>query len=127
MFNMNKIAIRPETLDKIFREQKSIDFESYLDMYSKIDQAIFKQNIIDYIEILFEGLYNKDQIKYEDIVRIMKNRISEKEAKSIARLIFENLDRMEDSTVQVSEIYDLCHSCDLFAKKMYRLYTDECS
>ena len=64
-------------------------------MYSKIDHAIFKQNVIDYIEILFEGLYNKDKIRFDDIVRIMKNRIIEKEAKDMATLIFESLDRKE--------------------------------
>lgn len=57
-------------------------------MYSKIDEVIFKQNIIDYIEILFEGIYNKDNIRFEDIVRIMKNRITEKEAVDIAKIIY---------------------------------------
>ncbi len=45
-------------------------------MYSKIDKVIFKQNIIDYLEILFEGIYNKDHVRFEDIVRIFKNRIT---------------------------------------------------
>jgi hypothetical protein len=47
-------------------------------MYSQIDQAIFRQNIIDYVEILFEGLYDKQRITFDDIVRIMSNRITEK-------------------------------------------------
>lgn len=57
-------------------------------MYSKIDKVIFKQNIIDYVEILFEGIYNKDNVRFEDIVRIFKNRITEKESIDVAKIIY---------------------------------------
>lgn len=57
-------------------------------MYGKIDKVIFKQNIIDYVEILFEGIYNKDNVRFEDIVRIFKNRITEKESIDVAKTIY---------------------------------------
>lgn len=93
MLNMNRIAIRPEVLEKIFKEQQSISFEGFIEMYSRIDQVIFKQSIIDYVEILFEGVYHKDKIRFEDIVRILHGRITEKEAVDIATIIYEEYDR----------------------------------
>jgi hypothetical protein len=109
MFNMNQIVIRPETLEKIFYEQRCIDFESFIAMYSKIDQAIFRQNIIDYVEILFEGIYDKERIRFDDVIRLMKNRITEKESIDMAKIIFDQLERHEDETVRLSEIEYLCH------------------
>jgi hypothetical protein len=58
MLNMNKISIRPEELDRIFMEQSEITFESFIEMYGKIDKAIVKESIIDYVRILFEGVYD---------------------------------------------------------------------
>lgn len=46
---MNKIAVRPEVLEKIFRDQKEVGFEQFIEIYGKIDELIFKQNIIDYL------------------------------------------------------------------------------
>lgn len=53
----------------------------------------------------------------------MKNRITEKESVDIAKIVFEGIERNEEETVKLAEIYGLCHHCDSFAKKMYRLYT----
>jgi hypothetical protein len=71
-------------------------------MYSRIDQFIFKQNIIDYVEILFEGVFNKDNIRFEDIVRIMKGRITEKEAIDIGTVIYEQYDRSFEKYIKLS-------------------------
>ncbi len=92
-------------------------------MYSRIDQNIYQQSIVDYVEILFESLYNKDKISFEDVVRLMRNRITEKESIDIAKIIFDQIDRAEDETVKLEEIEELCHKSESFAKKMYRLYT----
>ena len=93
MFNMNKVSIRPEILERIISEQKEIDFENFLAMYARIEYNIYQQNIIDYVDILFEGLYDKSHIRFDDIVRLLKNRITDKEATDIARIIYEHLDR----------------------------------
>lgn len=47
-------------------------------MYAKIEQNIYQQNIIDYVDIMFEGIYNKDCIRFDDIVRLLRNRITDK-------------------------------------------------
>ena len=70
-------------------------------MYAKIDEAMYKQNIIDYIQIVFEGIYHKSKIRFEDIIRIMRNRITEKESIDIAKLVYEHLDRYEEETVSL--------------------------
>jgi hypothetical protein len=80
-------------------------------MYGKIDEVIFKQNIIDYIEILFEGIFNKDNIRFEDIVRILKNRITEKESIDIAQIIYEQNNRDFEKCIRLKEITELCHCC----------------
>lgn len=82
-----------------------------METYSKIDQLIYKQNIIDYVEILFEGIYDKERIRFDDIVRILKNRITDKEASDIARLIYEEYDRPFEFTIDLKEIAELCHNC----------------
>ena len=53
VLNLNRAAIRPEILEKIFRDQKSMSFDGFLLMYGQIDELIFKQNVIDYVEMLF--------------------------------------------------------------------------
>lgn len=125
MLNMNKITIRAEVLERIFREQRAVDFPHFVEMYSRIDQLIFRQNIVDYVEILFEGIYDKDSIRFEDIVRIMRNRITEKEAVDVAKTIYQQHDLPFDRPLSLRQLTQLCHDCDNFAKKMYRLYTRE--
>jgi len=49
MLNMNRVCLRPQVLEKIFSEQKLIDFANFLEMNNKIDQIVFKQNITDYV------------------------------------------------------------------------------
>ena len=103
-----------------------MDFENFIAMYSRIEHNIYQQNIVDYVDIVFEGLYDKDRIRFEDIVRLLRNRITDKEATDIARIIYEHLDRYEEDSVALVEIEELCNSSQVFAKKMYRLYTQEC-
>lgn len=86
---MEKVTIRPDVLDKVMREQKGLSFEDFIGMYKRIEQVIYKQSIIDYMESLFENLYDKNRIRFEDITRILKNRITEKEAHDIAAIIYE--------------------------------------
>lgn len=33
-------------------------------MYARIEYNIYQQNIIDYVDILFEGLYDKEHIRF---------------------------------------------------------------
>ena len=57
-------------------------------MYSQIDHAMFQQSIIDYVDILFEPLYDRENIEYDQIVMVMANRITEREAEDIASIIY---------------------------------------
>jgi len=95
-------------------------------MYSRIEYSIYQQSIIGYVDILFESLYDKEHIRFEDIVRLFRNRITDKEATDIARIIYEHLDRHEEKEVSLKEIEELCNCSQIFAKKMYRLYTNDC-
>ena len=56
-------------------------------MYGKIDRAIVKESIVDYV-IIFDGVFDKDRIRFEDIIRLLKIRITDKEAFDIAKVIF---------------------------------------
>lgn len=49
MLSMDKVAIRPDVLDKVMRELKGVTFEDFIGMYRRIEQAIYKQSIIDYV------------------------------------------------------------------------------
>lgn len=73
---MNRICLRPQVLEKIFSESANMDFLSFLEMSNRIDKIVFKQNIIDYVEILFEGIDDKNRIRFEDIVAILRHRIT---------------------------------------------------
>ena len=79
-----------------------MNFEDFIEMYNNIDQIIYKQNIIDYVQILFEGIYDKNNIRYEDIIRIMKHRVTEKEAMDIASIIYDEIDRQLTSTLKLT-------------------------
>ena len=57
-------------------------------MYGKIDRAIVKESIVDYVRIIFDGVFDKDRIRFEDIIRLLKTRITDKEAFDIAKVIF---------------------------------------
>lgn len=57
-------------------------------MYGKIDRAIVKESIVDYVRIIFDGVFDKDRIRFEDIIRLLKIRITDKEAFDIAKVIF---------------------------------------
>lgn len=47
-------------------------------MYGKIDRAIVKESIVDYVRIIFDGVFDKDRIRFEDIIRLLKTRITDK-------------------------------------------------
>ena len=101
ILNLNRAAIRPEILDRIFLEQKDLSFEGFLDMYGQIDELIFRQNVIDYVEMLFEGVFHKEKIRFEDIVRVLRSRITEKESVDVAKIVFEALGRRYQEEVRL--------------------------
>jgi hypothetical protein len=90
-------------------------------MYKRIEQVMYKQSIIDYVEAMFDSVYDKNRIRFEDITRILKNRITEKEAHDIAAIIYEQNGKKFDEGIALGDILELCHSCENFEKKMYRL------
>lgn len=123
MLNMNRISVRMDVIRQIFEELERLDFSEFVGMYSKIDSLIFRQNIIDYLDILFENIRDRDNIRYEDVLKVFRGRVTEGEAHELSHFIFEKTDRSEDASLTLKEMYRLCHTCEQFTKKMFKLYT----
>lgn len=71
--NYQKIMIKPEIVKKHLYEQKKMDFKDFLLVYKKMEDLMFIQSIIDYLEIIFE-VYSQEKMTHAMVLEILAKR-----------------------------------------------------
>lgn len=116
--------IKSEIVKKNFYEQKRMQFKDFLGMYKKMQDLMFIQSIIDYLEIIFQVYANLD-LSYELVYQILVKRSDHIDAVTISDIIFKKLDVNKEGIVNLQDILELCERDIEFCSTFSKLYHQE--
>ena len=54
--NFQKIMLKNDVIKKSLFEQKKMSFKTFIEVFKKMEDLMFIQNITDYLEIIFDSL-----------------------------------------------------------------------
>ncbi len=77
-----------------------MEFKDFLMVYKKMEDLMFIQSIIDYLEIIFE-VYSLEKMSYETIYSILAKRSEPEAALTISEIIFKKLGVEKDECIHL--------------------------
>ena len=119
--NYQRITVKTELLKRHIKESKNLSFEQFIKIYKKIEDLVYIQSVVDYVEIIFESNGMKE-LKIEEIKDTFMKRCSKEKAIEISEEMFLRMNRGKGATITISEVYTLCEKDTEFCSKLAELY-----